>query len=572
MQFLYRYAKKYWKQFGAAVLFVTLEALCDLLQPTIMSRIIDEGVANRRMEIVLQLGALMLGITFLGALAATARNIISSRASQRLGSELRLDLYEKMQGLSLYNIDSLDRASLVIRLTNDVTQVQMLANGLMRISLKAPLLCLGSLVMAVSLNPWLTIILAIVVPVIGVLIVINMKLGVPVYLKVQRALDCVNRVTREYLAGVRVVKAYNRFHYEVGKFEKANEELKDWSITAMRRMTVFVPSVMLAMNLGIVAVLWLGALGVNKGQVQAGEIIAFINYMTQILVSLLIISMMFNVFVKARVSAERIGEVFLQDNVQTWIDDNVKLPGVKGRIDFLKVSFSYQGQEPILRNINLTCLPGETVGIIGSTGSGKSTLVNLIPRFYDASEGCVQVEGENVQYIAPQVLREKIAVVPQKTVLFSGTILDNIRWGKEDASLFEVETAAKLAEAHEFIMSFPGKYHTQLGQGGVNLSGGQKQRLAIARALIRNPEILILDDCTSAVDVATEARIKESLKSFKTALTCIIISQRIATVRDADKIVVMDGGEIAGCGTHEELVRICRVYREIIQSQIGKGI
>lgn len=572
MQFLYKYGKKYWLQFGAAFVFVTLEALCDLLQPTIMSKMIDQGVAERQMGIVLRLGALMFGITFLGALAATVRNVISSKVSQQLGSELRLDLYEKIQGLSLTNIDSLDRASLVTRLTNDITQVQMLANGMMRIALKAPLLCVGSFVMAVNLNLQLTVVLAVVVPVIAILIAINMKLGLPVFLKVQKALDSVNGVTREYLAGVRVVKAYNRFDYEVDKFERANEELQGWSITAMRRMTVFVPSIMLTMNLGIVAVLWLGARGVNHGQVQAGEIIAFINYMTQILVSLLIISMMFNVFVKARVSVQRLGEVFLQENSQTWREENVKLQGEKGRVDLVQVSFAYEGQEPVLKDISFTCFPGETVGMIGATGSGKSTLVNLIPRFYDVSEGCVKVDGENVNHMAPQVLREKIAVVPQKTVLFSGTILDNIRWGKDDASLAEVEAAAKLAEAHEFVMSFPETYHTLLGQGGVNLSGGQKQRLAIARALIRNPEILILDDCTSAVDVATEARIKVSLKKLRASLTCIIISQRIATVRDADEIVVLDDGEIVGCGSHEELVQNCRVYREIIQSQWGKEL
>ena len=572
MQFLYKYGKRYRLQFGAAFLFVTLEALCDLLQPTIMSRIIDQGVAERQLDIVLHLGALMFGITFLGALAATVRNIISSKVSQQLGSELRLDLYEKIQGLSLANIDGLDRASLVTRLTNDITQVQMLANGMMRIAFKAPLLCLGSLVMAVNLNLQLTVVLAVVVPVIAMLIVINMKLGFPLFLKVQKSLDYVNGVTREYLAGVRVVKAYNRFDYETDKFEKANEELQGWSITAMRRMTVFVPSIMLTMNLGIAAVLWLGALGVNSGKVQAGEIIAFINYMTQILVSLLIISMMFNVFVRAKVSAQRLGEVFLQENLQTWREKTPQPQAEKGRVDLVQVSFAYEGQEPVLKNINLTCFPGETVGLIGATGSGKSTLVNLIPRFYDAGEGCVKVDGENVNHIAPQVLREKIAVVPQKTVLFSGTILDNIRWGKEDASLAEVEASAKLAEAHEFVAAFPESYHTRLGQGGVNISGGQKQRLAIARALLKNPEILILDDCTSAVDVATEARIKASLKKLRTALTCIIISQRIAAVRDADKIVVLDGGEIVGCGPHEMLVQTCRVYREIMQSQTGREL
>ncbi|WP_425059008.1 putative ABC transporter ATP-binding protein [Sporomusa carbonis] len=570
MQFLYKYGQKYWTQFGAAVAFVTLEAICDLLQPTIMSRIIDEGVAGRQMDLVMHMGVLMLCITALGALAATARNIMSSTVSQRLGADLRSELYEKIQSLSFANIDNLDRASLVTRLTNDVTQVQILANGLMRISLKAPLLCIGSLIMATSLNPGLTVVLAIVVPVIGVLIAINMKLGFPLFMKVQTALDRVNSVMREYLAGVRVVKAYNRFCYEVDKFEKANEELQGWSIAAMRRMAVFVPSIMLTMNLGIVAVLWLGGLGVSKGQIQAGQIIAFINYMTQILFSLVIISMMFNMFARAKVSAQRIGEVFLQENTMTWRGSEGNAANSNGRIDFVHVSFSYEGLEPVLKDISLTCMPGQTVGIIGSTGSGKSTLVGLIPRFYDVSAGCVKVGGEDVKDINPRTLREKIAIVPQKTMLFTGTILENIRWGKENATLEEVERAARLAEAHEFIKSFPEGYKTKLGQGGVNLSGGQKQRISIARALVRNPEILILDDCTSAVDVATEARIKESLKKYRAALTCIIISQRLITVMDADKIAVMDGGEIVGMGNHEELIKNCQVYNEILQSQLGK--
>jgi ATP-binding cassette subfamily B protein len=411
-----------------------------------------------------------------------------------------------------------------------------------------------------------------VVPFIGVLIALNMKIGFPMFLQVQKALDCVNSVTREYLAGVRVVKAYNRFNYEIGKFEKANEGLQNWSIAAMRRMSIFVPSIMLTMNLGIAAVLWLGGLGVNNGQVQVGEIIAFINYMTQILVSLIIISMMFNVFVKAKVSAQRIGEVLVQKNTQSFGSEEAEPGTSEGRIDFIHASFAYEGQGAVLKNISLTCLPGQTVGIIGATGSGKSTLVNLIPRFYDVDTGCVKVGGENVKNVSPRILREKIAIVPQKTILFSGTILDNIRWGKENATLEEVETAAKLAQAHDFVMSFLERYNTRLGQGGVNLSGGQKQRLAIARALLRNPEILILDDCTSAVDVATEARIKEAFKKFRAALTCIIISQRIATVRDADEIVVLDDGEIVGKGKHEELVENCRVYREIIQSQLGKEL
>jgi ATP-binding cassette subfamily B protein len=575
MQFLNKYKKKYGNQFWAAVVFVTLEALCDLMQPTIMSKIIDVGVAGKQFDYILHMGSIMLSVTALGAFSASARNIISSRVSQRLGAELRVDLYEKIQTLSFASIDQLDRASLVTRITNDVTQVQTLVNGMMRIALKAPLLCIGGIIMAASLNLQLAVVLAAVVPVVGVLIVINMKIGFPLFIKVQAALDQVNGVIREYLAGVRVVKAFNRFDYELDKFSVANQKLQASSVLAMRIIAVFSPGITLTLNIGIVLVLWLGGLGVNSGQMQVGHIVAFINYMTQILFSLMIMYMVFNMFVRADASAGRIEEVFLQEAGMQWnadIRDSRDRKAISGRVDFENVSFAYIGNsgETVLKDISLTCMPGEVIGIIGTTGSGKSSLVSLIPRFYDSVSGTVKVNGEDVRRINPKQLREKIAIVPQNTVLFTGTIIDNIRWGKEDASMAEIEKASQMAEAHEFIMSFPEGYQTQLGQGGVNLSGGQKQRVSIARALVRNPEILILDDCTSAVDVATESKIKEAIKKYTDHLTCFIIAQRITSVMDADKIVVLDNGQIIGTGKHEELMKSCQVYQEIFQSQMGK--
>jgi ATP-binding cassette subfamily B protein len=389
---------------------------------------------------------------------------------------------------------------------------------------------------------------------------------------VQKALDRVNGVVREFLSGIRVVKAFNRFDYETEKFGIANNEYRSKATTAMRVMAVFNPAITLTVNFGIVAVLWLGGLRVNAGQMQVGHVIAFVNYMTQILFSLMTISMVFNMLVRAKASAGRIGEVFAERNAMTWGDRPAKESGVRGRIDFENVTFSYDGPDaaPVLKNINLTVLPGETVGIIGSTGSGKSSLIGLIPRFYDATSGTVKVNGVDVRNVDPKTLREKVAIVPQKTVLFTGTVADNLRWGKEDATPEEMERAARMAQAHEFISSFPEGYETRIGQGGVNFSGGQKQRLSIARALIRNPEILILDDCTSAVDVVTEANIKQALKRYAENLTCLIIAQRITSVMDADKIVVMDNGQIVGIGKHDELLRNCEVYREIFQSQIGK--
>lgn len=575
MHFLRPYIRKHWKMFCVAVLFLTVEAICDLLLPTIMAKIIDVGIAGGDMDFVLRMGGLMLLITAVGASGASMRNIIASRVSQKFGTDMRSDLFRKIQTLSFTSIDKYERASLITRLTNDVTQVQNFFNGLMRIFVKAPLLCIGALIMATRLNPHLSVVLAIVVPIVALLVVLNMKVGFPRYMFVQKALDKVNGVIREYLSGVRVVKAFNRFDYETDKFNKANTEYRNRSVNVMRAMSVFNPAIMLTVNFGIIAVIWLGGIRVDNGQMHVGSIIAFINYMTQILMSLMMISMVFNMLVRAKASAIRIGEVFDEQHTMTWRDEAAATAAdMKGRIDFENVSFSYEGQngEPAVKNVTFSCLPGETVGLIGSTGSGKTTLISLIPRFYDADAGTVKVNGEDVRNVDPHKLRETIAIVPQKTVLFSGAIADNIRWGKDDATDEEVLEAAKLAEAYEFIAAYPEQYETMLGQRGVNLSGGQKQRVSIARALIRKPDILILDDCTSAVDVATEAKIKQSLKMVAKGLTCLLIAQRITSVMDADKIVVLDQGEIVGIGKHETLLNSCDVYREIYQSQIGKEI
>jgi ATP-binding cassette, subfamily B, multidrug efflux pump len=574
MGFLAKYIRKYWKSFSLAVLFLTFEAISDLMMPTIMAKIIDVGVAGRDLDYVLKMGGLMLLITLFGAIAASTRSIIASKVSQSFGAELRSDLYKKIQTLSFRNIDRFERASLITRLTNDVTQVQVFANGLMRIFVKSPLLAIGGLIMATRLNLHLSVVLIVVVPIVAIFIILNLKLGFPMFSKVQKALDRVNGVMREYLSGVRVVKAFNRFDVEVNKFEKTNDDFKKQSIAATRLMAVFSPAIMLTVNLGIVAVLWIGGFGVTNGNVQVGHIIAFINYMTQILFSLMMISMVFNMFVRAKTSAVRISEVFAQEDDLTWKDEAGEATVEQGKIEFDHVTFSYEGTsgEPVLKDITLTILPGETVGIIGSTGSGKSTLVGLIPRFYDVSAGSIKVDGEDIHLVDPKRLREKIAFVPQKNILFTGSVEENIKWGKEDASMEEVEKAAEIAGADDFLASSPEGYQTRIGQGGVNFSGGQKQRISIARALIKNPKILILDDSTSAVDVTTEAGIKAGLKKYVKGLTCILIAQRITSIIDADKIVVMDHGEIVGIGKHEELVRDCKVYQEIYQSQVGKEV
>ena len=572
MYFSKKYIKKYWKPFFSAVLFLTFETICDLMQPTIMSKIIDIGVAGKNMNYVLKMGGLMLLITALGAVAAVSRNIISSNVSLKFGTELRRDIYIKINTYSFENIDKFETASLVTRLTNDVTQVQNFINGLMRIFVKAPLLCIGSLVMATRLNPSLAIVLAVVVPIIGVFIFANMKIGYPFFKKVQKAMDAVNGGLREYLSGARVVKAFNRFDYEQSRFDKTNVEMGNTQINAMRVMAIFAPGITLTVNIGIVVVLWLGGFNVNNGNMQVGQVIAFTNYMTQILFSLMMISFVFTMFVRAKSSAERINEVLIQENSMKVLSASLAPSNETGSLEFQNVYFSYAGTsgEPVIKNITFSCARGETIGIIGSTGSGKSSLINLLPRFYDVTSGTVKVSGIDVKYMDPKKLREKIAMVPQKTTLFTGTVMENIKWGKEDATALEVQEAAVIAMANDFITSSPEGYDTKIGQGGVNFSGGQKQRVSIARALIRKPEILILDDCTSSVDVATETKIRLGLKEYLKDLTCVIIAQRITSIMETDKIIVLDNGEMVGIGTHEHLMLNCDVYQDIFRSQLGK--
>lgn len=586
-----KYWPKYWKLFCLAVVCLMVEAGCDLLQPTMMSRIIDVGVAGGKMDYILRMGALMLGIAGLGALAATGRNILSSSVSQRFGADLRSDLFRRIQDFSFADLDRFETASLVTRLTNDVTQLQNFVNGLMRIFVKAPLLCLGSLIMAALLNLRMALILLLGIPFIGLLMFWGVRVGFPYFRKAQKMIDRVNAVMREYLSGVRVVKAFNRFDYETERFAAANQELTGVSIVAQRIIALFTPTITLTVNLGIVLLLALGGIWVRHGQLHVGQVIAFVNYMTQILISLMMIFAIFNVFVRARASTERIGEVMLETRAPengprpsspldpqpeaAWRQRN---DGALPRVAFERVFFSYarSAGEPVLQNISFSCAPGETVAIIGVTGAGKSSLVNLIPRFYDVTAGAVRVDGIDVRDWDPGRLREKIAVVPQKTLLFTGTLLENIRWGRTDATPQEVERVARTAQAHDFIAALPEGYQTFLGQGGVNLSGGQKQRVAIARALIRRPEILIMDDSTSAVDMATEAAIREAIRrahahaQFGATMSCFLITQRIRTAMGADRILVLENGALAGIGSHRELMLTCEVYRDIYRSQIGK--
>ncbi|WP_034856390.1 ABC transporter ATP-binding protein [Clostridium intestinale] len=575
MKFLKHYKKyieKYKKPFVIALFFLSIEAICDLMQPTIMSKIVDEGVASRNMDYVLVNTLIMFGVTLMGAIGATMRSIIASHVSQKFGRDLRVDMYEKIQSFSFDNIDNFDKASLVTRLTNDVNQVQMFVNGMMRVFVKAPMLCIGSLIMAARLNLSLSVIFLIIIPLVIGIIILNMRIGYPNFRKIQKSLDNVNSNIREYLSGVRVVKAFNRFKYEEERFGKKNDELFNISTKAMKTIAIFSPTITATVNIGIISVLWLGNIKINNGSIQVGAVMAFINYMTQILSSLMTMNFVFNMFVKARASSERIVEVFDQEPTIENGDEEVK----KGelQISFENVSFTYSGgvREAALKNINLNINSGELLGIIGSTGSGKSTLVKLLLRFYDVTKGKIKINGVDIKNISMESLRDRISIVPQASLLFTGSIVDNIRWGKAEADIEEVINAASLAEAHEFILKQAEGYDTKLGQGGVNLSGGQKQRISIARALIKKPHILILDDSTSAVDVTTEKKIKEGLKKFSKDLVTIIISQKITSVMEADNILVLDDGEIVGLGSHDELMDGCSVYKDIFNSQIGKEL
>ncbi|MDI4646067.1 ABC transporter ATP-binding protein [Cohnella hashimotonis] len=591
MHYLRKYMSKYGLLFTLSLALVALEGVCDLLLPTLMSHMIDRGVLTRELHVVAQYGGWMLAITAAGAFSALGRNVVSSRVSQRFGADLRGDLFRRVQYLTLRDADRFDRASLVTRLTNDVTQVQNFANGMMRIFAKAPILCIGGLFMAVRLNPQLSLVLVVVVPLVILLIILNMRVGFPLFLKVQAALDRLNGAMREYLSGVRSVKAFNRSAYESNKFEAINGEYQSRSTTTLRAMSGFGPAIALVVNLGVVAIVWLGGIRVNEGGMQIGNIIAFVNYMTQILFSLMTISWVFNMFIRARASSGRITEVLALPEGESapgrgdaggtaGIDSagfhapfsSRPAPAGAG-VSFENVGFSYEGADGdrALRGVTLACEPGETLAIVGSTGAGKSTLVQLVPRLYDQTDGIVRIGGIDHRLLDVSYLREMVAVVPQRTVLFTGTVADNLRWGDDSAAQSDLEAAAKAASAHEFIMALPGGYDAMLGQGGVNLSGGQKQRLSIARALIRHPRILILDDCTSALDAVTEGKVKSALKDFGSKPTCLLIAQRISSVIDADRIAVLDDGELVGLGTHEELLQGCAVYRDICRSQFGEG-
>ena len=568
MKLILQYIRKHLGIFLLSTFFLTMEAMADLLQPTFMSYIVDEGVKNADVRRILFYGLIMLGIAGAGAFSAVMRNQFASRTSQTIGKELRRDMYHNVQRLSMENIDRLQPASIITRITNDVPQIQEFVNGIMRIMVKAPITCIGAIVLIMLQTPGQAPVMAVIIFVVSLLVWGNMRIGYPRFGTVQKKLDSLNGVTREFLSSVRVVKAFHAEAEETDKFQTSSRELAAANVSALRAMAVFSPLINLTVNFGIVLLLWLSR---NQRSAEIGRLMASVNYMTQVLFSVMMISNALNTAVRAAASAERIQEVLDEEPAQS-MPEHPLTPEITGEIQFDHVSFFYggAGRESLL-DINLHVSPGETVGIIGSTGSGKTTLVNLIPRFYDATEGKVLLDGCDVTQIDTKTLRDAIAVVSQKALLFSGTIRENLRWGRADASEEELRTAARTACAEEFIEKSPQGYDTLLGQGGVNLSGGQKQRLSIARALVRRPRVLILDDCTSALDAQTESIVLNGLRETADQVTVLLISQRISTVMRADYIVCLDNGQVAGYGTHEELMASCGIYQAIYDSQIGGG-
>lgn len=566
MKLVFGYLKKHIGIFLLSMLFLVTEAVADLLQPTFMSYIVDRGVAQADLSAILRYGAIMLLIAAVGALGAVMRNLYSSRTSQLVGKELRADMYRHVQELSLENIDKLQSASVITRITNDVTQIQDFINSLMRIMGKAPITCVGAITLILLRTPKQAPVMLVILVLCGFLIYGNIRLGYPRFGRVQKKLDALNGVSREYLNSVRVVKAFTAEDEEEAKFEEASVSLADANVSALRAMAVFSPLINLSVNFGIVLLLWLSSRSDVGG---IGRVMASVSYMTQVLFSLGMITNVINTAVRAAASAERIEEVLAETPAQDP-SGAVKKPVLSGSLAFEHVSFRYRGAAgPALCDVSFSVKAGETLGIIGPTGSGKTTLIDLVPRLYDATEGRILLDGTDVREIDTGTLRAAVGLVPQRSLLFTGTVEENVRWGDENASREKVERACRTACAEEFILSRPEGYEAMLGQGGVNLSGGQKQRLSLARALVREPRILILDDCTSALDAATEASVLNSLQSEAGVRTVLLISQRISTVRKADKILCLDNGRVQGFGTHEELLKSSRVYRAIYRSQIG---
>lgn len=573
MKRYWKYIKPYLPAFIIGPLMMIVEVIGEVVLPKLMANIINVGVANGSVGYITGTGALMILVALLMMAGGVGGAYFGAKAAVSFAADLRKDAFDRVQTFSFANLDQFSTGSLITRLTNDITQVQNLINMALRMMLRAPGMLIGALIMAFVMNAELAVIVLIVIPILVGAIAVLIKIAFPKFKIMQKKLDALNSNIQEMLTNVRVIKSFVRGDYEEKKFAASNEDLKQTSLGAFKTIIIVMPLMMLMMNGTTLAVVWFGGRQIIVGNMQVGDLTAFTTYIVQILMSLMMLAMVILQSSRALASLSRIREIF--DTEVDLNDEHCKEPDKivsSGRVEFRDVSFRYykENKEAVLSHISFAVKSGQTLGIIGSTGSGKTTLVQMIPRLYDVDEGEVLVDGVNVKDYTLENLREGVSMVLQKNVLFSGSILENLMWGDENASMEEVRKAAQAAQADGFVSSFTGGYEMDLGQGGVNVSGGQKQRLCIARALLKKPKILILDDSTSAVDTATEAKIRESFAGELKNTTKIIIAQRISSVQEADEIMVLDDGKIVGFGKHEDLLASCEAYQEIYYSQMDK--
>ncbi len=573
MRRLARYLKYFKKEVIIGPFFKFMEAVFELIVPLVMASMIDVGIKNGDKAYVLERGGIILLLGTMGLIFALICQYSAARASQGVGTMLRNDLIAHMNTLSHSELDKVGTNSLITIITNDVNQVQLAVAMLIRLVVRAPFLVIGSIVMAMLLDLQLSLIFLIVAPLVSLVLYIVMKKSVPYYKLRQKTLDRVSLITRENLSGARVIRAFSKQEREEQRFEEANHDVAELAIRVGKISAVLNPATFTILNMAILAIIWFGGIRVNIGSLTQGEVIAFVNYMTQISLALVVVANLVVIFTKAGASANRINQIFdLKPSIQEGnITGPVNLNEKAPIISLEKVSFAYpDSDEYALEDITLDIMSGETVGIIGGTGSGKTTLINLLPRFYDVTQGNILFDGVPLREYSFEYLRKQFGIVPQKAILFSGSILDNMRWGKEDATLEEIKWAIQIAQAKKFVEKLPKQYETMILQGGKNLSGGQRQRLTIARALVGYPRILVLDDSSSALDYATDASLRKSLKENCKEMTTILVSQRANAIRHADKIIVLDDGRIAGIGKHKELLETCEVYKEICLSQLSK--
>ncbi len=566
---LFRFLKPYALPVALVVALVAGQAIAELYLPTLMADIVDQGIVNGDTADILRVGAQMLVVAFASMGCALVAAYFSARTGMAFGRDLRRSVFEHVESFSLHEFDIIGTPSLITRSTNDVTQVQMFTMMMMRMFIMAPVMAVGGVIMALQQDRRLTWVLGVVIPVIAAIIIFTATKALPLFRQIQAKIDRLNLVLREGLTGVRVVRAFNRVDHERKRFDVANLDLTDVSIRVNKIMALMMPLMFFIMNITTVAIMWFGAKRIDLGEMQVGNLMAFLQYAMQILFSVLMVSFLFIMLPRASASAGRINQALaLQPGIRDAAATG-SLNGEHGYIEFRGVSFAYPGaEEPAIRDISFSAKPGEVTAIIGGTGSGKSTLVNLIPRFYDVAQGSVLVDGVDIRQLPQELLRSKLGFVPQRAVLFNDTIAANIRYGREEATDEEVAHAAETAQALEFVLAMPDGFASVVAQGGTNLSGGQKQRLAIARALVRRPEVYIFDDTFSALDFKTDAKLRAALRRETADATVIIVAQRVNTVMDADRIIVLDDGRVVGTGTHRELVRTCEVYREIVSSQL----